>query len=430
MKLLVVGSGGREHALAWKLAQSPLASKLYCAPGNSGTARIGENVPIRAEDIPRLLDFAKSRDIDLTVIGPEAPLVAGAVDAFQAEGRAVFGPTSAAAELEGSKVFAKDFMRRHGIPTAAYRVYSDRESAARDLESGVCAFPVVVKADGLAAGKGVFICQTVEQSREAIRAIMEDRQFGRAGDQVVIEEYLQGEEASFMVFSDGRDVLPMPPSQDHKAVYDGDKGPNTGGMGAYSIDSILSATERQIALQKIVEPVIRAMAAEGNPYTGVLYAGLMLTADGPKVLEFNVRFGDPETQVVLPRLETDLVEILQAVIAGNLGRIQPRWSPDPVVSVVLASGGYPGSYEKGKEVLGLEKAAETPNTVVFHAGTETREGKTLTAGGRVLAVTARGRSLDEAIIRAYQGVDKVTFEGMYCRRDIGAKGLLKGGKVS
>ncbi len=430
MKLLVVGSGGREHALAWKLAQSPLASRLYCAPGNAGTARVAENVPIPAEDVPRLLDFAKSREIDLTVIGPEAPLVAGVVDAFLAEGRPVFGPTAAAAQLEGSKVFAKDFMCRHGIPTAAYRVYSERESAARDLDVGVYRFPVVIKADGLAAGKGVFICQTLEQSRDAIRGIMQDRLFGRAGDQVVIEEFLQGEEASFMVFSDGHDVLPMPPSQDHKAVYDGDRGPNTGGMGAYSIDAILSPTHREMALEQIVKPVIRAMAAEGNLYAGVLYAGLMLTAEGPKVLEFNVRFGDPETQVVLPRLDSDLVEILQAVVRGSLGRITPRWSSDPVVSVVLASGGYPGDYQKGKEVTGLEKAAEDPNTVVFHAGTETRGGKTLTSGGRVLAITSRGSSLGEAISRAYQGVDKIAFEGMYCRRDIGAKGLRRKGELS
>jgi len=430
LKLLVVGSGGREHALAWKLAQSPLTSRLYCAPGNAGTAGIAENVSIHSEDIPLLLDFAKRREIDLTVIGPEAPLVAGVVDAFQAEGRPVFGPTAAAARLEGSKVFAKDFMRRHGIPTAAYRAYSDPQSAASDLDSGGYRFPVVVKADGLAAGKGVFICQTLEQSRDAVHGIMRDRQFGSAGDQVVIEEFLEGEEASFMVFSDGRDVLPMPPSQDHKAVYDGDKGPNTGGMGAYSIDSILSPAHCEIALEQIVKPVIRAMAAEGNPYAGVLYAGLMLTADGPKVLEFNVRFGDPETQVVLPRLDSDLVEILQAVVARKLGTLTPHWSPDPVVSVVLASGGYPGSYQKGKEITGLEKAAADPNTVVFHAGTETRGSKTLTSGGRVLAITARDRSLGEAISRAYRGIDKVAFEGMYCRRDIGAKGLRKKGELS
>jgi len=430
VKLLIVGSGGREHALAWKLAQSPLATEIYCAPGNAGTAGIGENLPIRAEDITGLLDFAKSHDIGLTVIGPEAPLVAGVVDAFRSAGLPVAGPARGAAQLEGSKVFAKDFMRRHGIPTAAYRVYSDPQSAVRDLDSGAYGFPVVVKADGLAAGKGVFICEDLRQSRDAISAIMQERQFGDAGDQVVIEEFLQGEEASFMVFSDGRNVLPMPPSQDHKAVYDGDRGPNTGGMGAYSIDSILSPAQLETAIEKIVKPVIQAMAAEGNPYTGVLYAGLMLTAQGPKVLEFNVRFGDPETQVILPRLDSDLLEILLAVAAGDLSGVRPVWSPDPVVSIVLASGGYPGAYQKGKQIHGLEMAGEDTNTVVFHAGTETREGKVLTNGGRVLAMTARARSLEEAILRAYEGVNKLRFEGMYYRHDIGAKGLRKKRELS
>ncbi len=430
MKLLVVGSGGREHALAWKLGQSPLVTKIYCAPGNAGTARLGENLPIGADDTAALLDFAKSQDVHLTVIGPEAPLVAGVVDAFRSARLPVVGPARGAAQLEGSKVFAKDFMRRHGIPTAAYQVYSDAESALRDLDSAAYSFPVVIKADGLAAGKGVFVCQDLDQSRNAISAIMHERQFGSAGDQVVIEEFLQGEEASFMVFSDGRNVLPMPPSQDHKAIYDGDRGPNTGGMGAYSIDSILSPAQLETALERIVKPVIEAMAAEGNPYTGILYAGLMLTAEGPKVLEFNVRFGDPETQVILPRLDSDLVEILQAVAAGDIGGIRPVWSPDPVVSIVLASGGYPGPYQKGKQIHGLEMAGEDPNTVVFHAGTETRDGKVLTNGGRVLAMTARARSLDEAILRAYEGVNKVRFEGMYYRHDIGAKALRKKGAMS
>jgi len=425
VKILVVGSGGREHAICWKLKQSPGLTNLYCAPGNAGTSRLGENVPIDSDDIGRLLDFALSKQIDLTVVGPEAPLVAGIVDEFQAAGLLVMGPSRAAAQLEGSKAFAKDFMRRRRIPTAAYQVYTDAAPVQADLRAGRYRFPLVVKADGLAAGKGVFICPDLPSAEAAVGAIMRDRQFGASGDRLVVEEFLQGEEVSFMVFSDGRNYVPMVPSQDHKAVFDGDKGPNTGGMGAYSIDAILSPQLRERVLSEVVEPTIRGMAEEGTPFRGILYAGLMITESGPKVLEYNVRFGDPETQVVLPRLDGDLASILAGIARGDLTQTGVRWNNDSVVCVVVASGGYPGSYQKGREISGLEMAAEARNTVVFHAGTADRNGKTVSSGGRVLGITARAKSLEEAILQAYEGVNKVYFEGMYYRRDIAAKGLRK-----
>jgi len=425
VNILVVGSGGREHAICWKLKQSSLLSRLYCAPGNAGTSRLGENVPIDPDDIGRLLEFAKSRQIDLTVVGPEAPLVEGIVDQFQAAGLQVSGPSREAAQLEGSKAFAKDFMRRHGIPTADYQTYSDAALVAADLRGGRYRFPLVVKADGLAAGKGVFISPDLASAERAVDAIMRDRQFGASGDRLVIEEFLEGEEVSFMVFSDGRNYIPMVPSQDHKAVFDGDKGPNTGGMGAYSIDAILSPQIRQRVLSEVIEPTIRGMAEEGMPFRGILYAGLMIAASGPKVLEYNARFGDPETQVVLPRLDADLVSILAGIAKGDLTQADVRWNNDAVVCVVVASGGYPGSYQKGKDISGLEMAGEIRNTVVFHAGTAQRNGKTVSSGGRVLGITAKAKSLEEAILQAYEGVNKVHFEGMYYRRDIAAKGLRK-----
>jgi phosphoribosylamine--glycine ligase len=423
VKILVVGSGGREHAICWKLKQSPRLSDLYCAPGNAGTSRLGENVPIDSDDTGRLLEFAKSQQIDLTVVGPEAPLVSGIVDEFEAAGLPAMGPTHAAAQLEGSKAFAKDFMRRHGIPTADYQTYADAAVVRMDLRGGRYEFPLVIKADGLAAGKGVFICPELASAEAAVDAIMRDRQFGASGDRLVVEEFLQGEEVSFMVFSDGRNYVPMVPSQDHKAVFDGDQGPNTGGMGAYSIDAILSPQLRQRVLSEVIEPTIRGMAEEGTPFRGILYAGLMITASGPKVLEYNARFGDPETQVVLPRLDGDLASILAAIAQGDLTQTEIRWNNNAVVCVVVASGGYPGSYQKGKEICGLEMAGEARNTVVFHAGTAERNGKTVSNGGRVLGITAMAKSLDEAILQAYEGVNKVHFEGMYYRRDIAAKGL-------
>ena len=425
MKVLIVGSGGREHTLAWKIHQSPRLSRLYTAPGNPGTGELGQNVPISASDLDSLLNFARQEQIDLTIVGPEAPLVDGIVDRFEAAGLRVAGPRQGAAQLEGSKVFSKDFMQRHGIPTARYRSYGDAAAAAAALRRGEYEFPVVVKADGLAAGKGVLICRDLDESLDAIRLVMQERKFGTAGEQAVIEEFLVGEEVSFMVFTDGNRVLPMVPSQDHKAIYDGDKGPNTGGMGAYSVDWILTPEIREQVLDQVIGATIDGMAAEGHPFQGVLYAGLMLTADGPKVLEFNVRFGDPETQVLLPRLESDLLEVFWSIAQGELDLSEVNWVEDATVCVVLAAPGYPGSYEKGIPIQGIEKAGADPHTVVFHAGTALQDDVLVSSGGRVLGVTSTAPTLREAIERAYQGTEKIEFGGKYYRRDIGAKGLAK-----
>ena len=425
MKVLVVGSGGREHAIIWKISQSPQLEKLYCAPGNAGTSQLANNIPISADDIDGLLDFVRSKGIDLTVVGPEAPLVDGIVDRFKENDCAVAGPSQAAALLEGSKVFSKDFMKRHSIPTAAYQTFDQMDLAESALKDNQFNFPVVLKADGLAAGKGVFVCADLAESLDALNAIMEERRFGEAGDHLVIEEFLEGEEASFMVFSDGVRILPMVPSQDHKAIDEGDRGPNTGGMGAYSIDAILSDELRQQILDEVIDPTIRGMSEEGRLYCGILYAGLMITRDGPKVLEFNVRLGDPETQVILPRLKSDLLTVLSRMAEGNLEDVQLEWSPDVAVCVVIAAGGYPGSYEKGKEISGLEMAGEEENTLTFHAGTQLREEKVVTSGGRVLGVTSLAPTLRAAIIGAYEAVNKIHFDGMYCRRDIASKGIEK-----
>ena len=425
MKVLIVGSGGREHTLAWKIHQSPRLSGLYSAPGNPGTGELGQNVPIPASDLDGLLNFARQEQIDLTIVGPEAPLVDGIVDRFEADGLRVAGPRQGAAQLEGSKVFSKDFMQRHGIPTARYNSYGDAGAAAEALRRGEYEFPVVVKADGLAAGKGVLICQDLDESLDAIRLVMEERKFGTAGEQAVIEEFLVGEEVSFMVFTDGSRVLPMVPSQDHKAIYDGDKGPNTGGMGAYSVDWILTPEIREQVLDQVIGATIDGMAAEGHPFQGVLYAGLMLTAGGPKVLEFNVRFGDPETQVLLPRLESDLLEVFWSIAQGELDLTEVDWVEDATVCVVLAAPGYPGSYQKGIPIQGIEKAEADPHTVVFHAGTALQDDVLVSSGGRVLGVTSTAPTLGEAIQRAYQGAEKIEFSGKYYRRDIGAKGLAK-----
>ena len=425
MKVLVVGSGGREHAIIWKISQSPQLEKLYCAPGNAGTSQLANNIPISADDIDGLLDFVRSKGIDLTVVGPEAPLVQGIVDRFKENDFAVAGPSQAAALLEGSKVFSKDFMKRHSIPTAAYQAFDQMDLAEGALKDNQFNFPVVLKADGLAAGKGVFVCADLAESLDALSAIMAERRFGEAGDHLVIEEFLEGEEASFMVFSDGVRVLPMVPSQDHKAIHEGDRGPNTGGMGAYSIDAILSDELRQQILDEVIDPTIRGMSEEGRLYSGILYAGLMITRDGPKVLEFNVRLGDPETQVILPRLKSDLLMVLSRMAEGDLKDVQLEWSPDAAVCVVMAAGGYPGSYEKGKEISGLEMAGEEENTLTFHAGTQLREEKVVTSGGRVLGVTSLAPTLRAAIIGAYEAVNKIHFDGMYCRRDIASKGIEK-----
>ncbi len=422
MKVLVVGAGGREHAIVWKIKQDPQLEKLFCAPGNAGTAQLAQNVPIGADDIEGLLDFAVSQQVDLTVVGPEAPLAAGIVDRFQQAGLSIAGPSRAAAQLESSKAFAKDFMKRHAIPTAGYEIFDQLELAEAALKSDRFQFPVVLKADGLAAGKGVFICPDCDFSLQALSWIMEERRFGASGDRLVIEEFLDGEEVSFMVFSDGINILPMVPSQDHKAIYEGDRGPNTGGMGAYSTDAILSEELRGRILDEIIYPTIRGMSEEGSPYRGILYAGLMINREGPKVLEFNVRFGDPETQVILPRLESDLLAILEAMASGSLKDVKISWNQNAAVSVVIAAKGYPGSYEKGQEISGLEMVSEDENTIAFHAGTALKDGKALTNGGRVIGVTSVAPTLEAAIIGAYEGVNKINFEGMYCRRDIASKG--------
>ena len=425
MKVLVIGSGGREHAIAWKLCLSPKLSQLYCAPGNAGTAQIAQNVPIPFNNLEGLCQFAGDTGVDLTVVGPEAPLVAGIVNRFREADQLIVGPVREAAVLEGSKVFAKRFLKEHGIPTADYKAYDQAQRAEEDLRGGTFPFPVVLKADGLAAGKGVYICRDLEESLKALNAVMRERKFGEAGNLLVIEEFLEGEEASFMIFSDGTTVLPMVPSQDHKAICDGDQGPNTGGMGAYSSDTILPETLRQQILDDIIHPTIHAMNQESRPYQGILYAGLMLTREGPRVLEFNVRLGDPETQVVLPRMEGDLLDILLDVAAGTLQDRTLTWKDNAAVCVVLAAGGYPGPYEKGREISGLEMASEVGDTIVFHAGTALENGKTVTAGGRVLGVTSQAPSLEAGIIQAYEGVNKIHFDGMYYRRDIAAKALRK-----
>ncbi len=425
MKVLLIGSGGREHTLAWKLSRSSRLSKLYCAPGNSGTRSLGENVPVEPDDLDGLSSFARSAGIDLTVVGPEAPLAAGIVDRFRADGLQIAGPTKAAARLESSKVFTKEFLAEQGIPTAAFEIHETAESAEAAVRSGVFEYPVVLKADGLAAGKGVLICRDEAEAVAAIGTVMRERKFGSSGDRVVIEEFLTGEETSFMVFTDGRNILPMVPSQDHKAAYEGDQGPNTGGMGAYSVDFLLNERQREEIIREIIEPTVLGMEDLGEPFQGILYAGLMLTDDGPKVLEYNVRFGDPETQAVVPRLEGDLLEIFAAIAEGDLSGCDLEWSDQAAVCVVVASQGYPGAYESGYEITGIPMAEEDPGTIVFHAGTTFRDDKLVTAGGRVLGVTSLRPTLESAIISVYEAVNKIHFEGMYYRRDIAAKGLRK-----
>ncbi len=425
MKVLIVGSGGREHAIAWKIKQSPRLSALICAPGNPGTARVGVNRDVGAEDVEGLLRLARLERVDLTIVGPETPLVAGLVDRFHQEGLLIAGPNRAAAALEGSKAFAKEFMRRHRVPTAAYQTFASPEHAEEALREEKFQFPVVLKADGLAAGKGVFICRDLTQAFEAIDAVMKERKFGDAGKLLVVEEFLVGEEVSFMVFTDGRRALEIPPSQDHKALYEGDRGPNTGGMGAYSLDAILSAGLKRQIHEEIIEPTLRGMALEGRTFRGVLYAGLMLTGRGPKVLEFNVRLGDPEAQVILPRLESDLLDVMEGIARGDLQNVSVQWSQNATICVVLAAQGYPGPCQTGAEISGLELAEEVEGTIVFQAGTKTADGRLVTAGGRVLGVAASASSLEAAIMQAYEGVNKIHFDGMYCRRDIASKGLSK-----
>lgn len=416
MKVLIVGSGGREHTLAWKLAQSKHVQKLYAAPGNGGIQELAECINIKADDIKGLADFAVKNSIDLTVVGPEIPLVLGIVDEFNKRNLKIFGPTKKAAKLEGSKVFAKEIMKKYGIPTAIGEIFTTSKHAIDYIKS--LNIPVVVKAEGLAAGKGVYVCNSREEAVNAVCKIMDERIFGDAGNRVIIEECLQGEEVSILAFSDGERVIPLVPSQDHKRAYDNDCGPNTGGMGAYS--PVLSIKDEfNLKIQKqILEPIVTGMKEEGIPYCGILYAGLMLTNEGPKVLEFNVRFGDPETQAVLPRLQSDLIEPLLSVISGDISKIQLKWTNQACVCIVLASGGYPGKYEKGFEIEGLNKANSIENVTVFHAGTKKENDKYLTNGGRVLGVTALGATLEKATTLGYQAIDEIKFKDKHFRKDI------------
>jgi len=424
MNVLIIGSGGREHALAWKVAQDPRVAKVFVAPGNAGTALEPkcENVALDVLALEQLADFAE-KNVELTIVGPEVPLVKGVVDLFRSRGLAIFGPTAGAAQLEGSKAFTKDFLARHNIPTAAYRNFTEVEPALAYLrELGA---PIVVKADGLAAGKGVIVAMTLEEAEEAVRDMLSGNAFGDAGARVVIEEFLDGEEASFIVMVDGEHVLPMATSQDHKRVGDGDTGPNTGGMGAYSPAPVVTPAVHQRVMDEIIFPTIRGMAAEGNVYTGFLYAGLMIDKSGaPKVIEFNCRFGDPETQPVMLRLQSSLVLLVEAALAKALHKIEAQWDPRPSLGVVLAAGGYPGDYAKGAVISGLEAAAQLPGKV-FHAGTAVADGQVVTAGGRVLCATALGETVSAAQRNAYALAEKIDWEGCFYRRDIGYRAIAR-----
>lgn len=425
MQVLIIGSGGREHALAWKVAQNPQVDTIYVAPGNAGTAleHKVQNVNIGITDIPALVAFAQDKAIELTIVGPEAPLVIGVVDAFRAAGLPIFGPTQSAAQLEGSKAFTKDFLARHNIPTAAYANFTEIEPAlAYVREKGA---PIVVKADGLAAGKGVIVAMTLQEAEDAIQDMLAGNAFGSAGSRVVVEEFLDGEEASFIVMVDGENVLPMATSQDHKRVGDADTGPNTGGMGAYSPAPVVTQDIHDRVMREVIYPTVRGMAAEGNTYTGFLYAGLMIDSTGaPKVIEYNCRFGDPETQPIMMRLQSDLVELCQAAIAGKLDQVESKWDPRASIGVVLAAGGYPGDYAKGEVISGLP-TQESAGQKVFHAGTETQGDQVVTNGGRVLCATALGNTVLEAQQRAYQLADQIHWNGMFCRRDIGYRAIAR-----
>ncbi len=421
MKVLLIGSGGREHAIAWKLSQSKKLTKLYIAPGNPGTAQFGENVDIADTDIDALVEFAQGADITLAIIGPEDPLAAGAVDAFEAAGIKAFGPSGEAAQLEADKAFAKEIMRANSIPTAESRTFTTFADTKAYIASRDEA--VVVKAAGLAKGKGVFVCDEPSEGILAAEQIMADRIFGDAGDTVIVEDKLLGQEVSILAFVDGRSLFVMETSQDHKPIGEGDTGPNTGGMGAYSPAPIVTDKLMDQIVKEILVPTIDGMNRNDTPYRGILYAGLMLTQGGARTLEYNVRFGDPETQPILMRMKSDLLEVMLAVCDGKLDKVNLQWDPRPAVCVVMSSGGYPGSYEKGKVIEGLDEAAKMKDVVVFHAGTAKQDGKIVTNGGRVLGVTALGDTIAEAQTRAYEAVDMIRFEGAYCRRDIADKAL-------
>ncbi|HOX09132.1 MAG TPA: phosphoribosylamine--glycine ligase [Candidatus Omnitrophota bacterium] len=423
MRVLIVGSGGREHALAWKIKQSTLVDKVYCAPGNGGISSIAECVDIKPDDITGLIGFATRNKIDLTVVGPEAPLALGIVDRFCVNGLRVFGPSKEAAKIEASKVFMKQLMKKYGIPTADFEVFEDSARAKKYIGGLKGGF--VVKADGLAAGKGVVVCSSKEQGISAVESIMERKDFRTAGNRIIIEECLEGEEVSMLVITDGKDCIPLASAQDHKRIFDGDNGPNTGGMGAYSPAPVATPELTDSVMNDIIKPTIAAMGKENARYTGVLYAGIMVTAAGPKVLEFNCRFGDPETQAILPRLKSDLIELIEASIDDEIDIAKPDWDERPCVSVVLSSGGYPGEYETGFEIEGLDALEKARDVYVFHAGTRLADGKTVTAGGRVLNVTALGSDIRDAIDRCYNAVNLIEFEGMHFRRDIGHRALKR-----
>ncbi|KPL05575.1 MAG: phosphoribosylamine--glycine ligase [candidate division Zixibacteria bacterium SM1_73] len=421
MKVLVIGSGGREHALAWKVAQSPKVKKIFCAPGNAGTMAVAENIPLGATDLKGLSHFAGQEKIDLTIVGPELPLTMGIVDEFEERGLKIFGPDKNAAQLEGSKVFAKQFMDRHKIPTSRFKLAESPDQAKKILESGEFSYPLVIKADGLAAGKGVIICRNVNKADEAIKSIMVDKVFGDAGKRVIVEEFLRGFEASFIAISDGVKVLPLVTTMDHKPIYDGDKGPNTGGMGAISPSPFVDEELFDDIMETIVFPTITRMLEEGRKYKGVLYVGLMLTEEGPKVLEYNCRFGDPETQPQVLRMVSDLVDVILAALEGKVLEAQIKWSQNPAGCVILASGGYPLKYEKGKRIEGLKEASGAKGITIFHAGTEFRDNEYYTAGGRVLGVCASEKTLAETMKKIYRTIFKIYFEAMHFRRDIGVE---------
>ncbi|KPK77286.1 MAG: phosphoribosylamine--glycine ligase [candidate division Zixibacteria bacterium SM23_73] len=417
MKILVVGSGGREHALVWKLHHSPIVKKIYAAPGNAGISKLAECVPIASEDLVGLADFAEKNSIDLTVVGPELPLTLGIVDEFKKRNLRIFGPSKMAAMIEGSKVFAKEFMKKYHIPTASFKIFQRPDEAIDFVKSSD--MPLVIKADGLAAGKGALIIEEVNSGISAVQNIMVEKVFKDAGDKVVIEDFMAGEEATILAFTDGKTILPMPSSQDHKKIYDGDRGPNTGGMGAYAPAPVVDDKMMKLIYDEILEPTIVGLEQEGSIFKGILYAGLMLTERGPKVMEFNCRFGDPETQVILPLLKSDLAEILMSIVEGDLSLEELEWRDDFAVCVILASAGYPGKYEKGKEIFGLDKPDYAEDVLIFHAGTKQERRRLVTNGGRVLGVTAVDKNAEKAIRKAYDTVEKIRFDGVRFRRDIG-----------
>jgi phosphoribosylamine--glycine ligase len=425
MKVLVVGNGGREHALVWKIRQSPLVGDVFCAPGNAGIAALADCVPIDTSNIVEVADFAQTVKADLTVVGPELPMVLGIADEFAKRGMSIFCPSRAAAEIEGSKAYARDFMEKHKVPSPRFRICPTEEAAQNFIKEAPFKYPFVVKADGLAQGKGTVIVNDKKEAKDAVAAMMQDKKFGTAGAKLVMEEYLEGEEISFLLFSDGARVLPMVSVQDHKRALDNDRGPNTGGMGTVSPATNLSMDAHKQIMHDIVLPTIGGLAAEGRKYQGVLYAGLMITDGGPRVLEFNARFGDPETQVIMARMKSDLVPILKGVADGALKETKIDWAKEPAACVVMASKGYPDEAETGKEIRGLDSLKGAPDVMVYHSATALRDGKVVTVGGRVLGVTALGANLDAAVQRAYEAVSKISFDGMQYRKDIGQKALAR-----